>query len=114
MQGLAPKNVKICSCAFCVLQPVGAHCIVGIHPLILRTKCRHYFVRRHTTIKRSNQRLNNGCGTVVRARVTPRFEIVRLVQMPSSKPRRFVMELSQMDVGRHLLHRLIELNVGWS
>src|SRR6266404_9309896 len=87
--GPRPLTSDLCS------APVFLHDVVRL-AIVVVTEQREHFMSRPSFIKRSNQRLHDRHGAVVRARVTPRFKVMRGRNVPMTNLRRFVVVEIQM------------------
>ena len=68
-------------------------------------------MRRAPVVERRDQRLDDRDRAVVRARVAPRLEVVRLGDVPVHVHRRLVVVRREVRAERHLVHRLDEREV---
>src|SRR6185437_10420117 len=69
-------------------------------------------VRRSTTIEWRNKRLHDRCRAVERTGITPRFEIMRLGQVPRRKTRRLIFVQPQTKDLSNLRQVIGKLEIG--
>ena len=82
-----------------LLLPVGADQVVA-SGIRLAGKKSGQLQRAASRVKWLNQRLNNRDGAVIGARITPRFQVVRFVDVPVAKLCRLVIVQTEMDAKR--------------
>src|SRR5262245_27980831 len=68
---------------------------------------------RATVVERCDQRLNDRCGAVMSAHITPHLEEVSLRDMPVTERGGLVVELTQVRAQRYLIHCFRELEIRW-
>src|ERR1700733_2000138 len=99
VQRFTPELFEICACV--LLLPVSADQIVSCGIRLAR-KQRDEFYSALATVERRDQRLNDADGSVASSPVTPRLEFVRLIDMPLTKFRCFVLIEPKMYAQWHL------------
>ncbi|MCG3121215.1 MAG: hypothetical protein ALAOOOJD_04215 [bacterium] len=77
--------------------PIIAHDVVARTAPTCRGEHREHFVAGFAAIKRRNQRLNDGGGSIKGAGITPRFQRVRLGNVPMTELRGFIIIKTEMD-----------------
>src|SRR5688572_4591871 len=108
MQRLSPEGIEVGPLV--ALLPVAFDDIVR-GPLRFSQKRREHFVVRLAAIQGIDQRLNNRCGSIEGAQITPTFKIVRLRNVPRARLRGFIVVESQMYALPDVLKMLCELQV---
>src|SRR3989440_4943164 len=96
---------------YILLAPELAHDVVR-RPFRAIAERSDQFMRRAAAVERRDQRLHDRDGAVVRARIAPRFEKMRLRNMPMTQRRRLIVVLTEVNAKLHLVHRIGELEVG--
>ena len=71
-------------------RPIIPHHVIRLLIVVVAEQ-RENFISSLAFVKRSNQRLHNRRGAIVRARIGPRLEVMRHRNMPVTNLRRFVV-----------------------
>lgn len=93
------------------VPPVGLH---DLQPRLPAPAAEHgrQLVRGTSSVRRLDERLNGAGRSVVGAHVAPRFEVVRLRQMPVAPHGGFVLVQTEMNARADPVERLREVEIG--
>ena len=81
--------------------PIRSHQLISGRFRLPRQQ-RHQFVNAFSSIQRRNQRLNDAYRSVIGSRITPRFQVVRLIDVPLAEFGRLILMKPEMHAQRNL------------
>src|SRR5581483_5974043 len=118
LAGSGAGSLDFCRRAFAPLElclPVSTDKVVPGR-LTLTLKNRDQLVSTFPVVKRCDQRLDDAGSPVISARVAPFFQVVRLVNVPVTELRGFVMVAPQVNAQRNFRasQKIGELQIGGS